>query len=213
MTTQTQQKTLKKTSSTTRTRKTVARDTTSTQTLDLAPNPFQSEILELASKQRTNAKKEEVLVKYRNPALVSILIWNFDDSIISLLPEGEVPFADFTEMVLNKGTMTDKLSAEINGNMDKITYNGLDERANAEKTSLRAQFTQLNYFIAGKKLGVLYNLTQIKRENIFINLLHGLHKEEAMLLCLVKDKKLTDKYKISFDNVKRAYPDIEWGTR
>ena len=28
-----------------------------------------------------------------------------------------------------------------------------------------------------------------------------------------KDKKLTDKYKITFDNVKEAYPDIQWGGR
>ncbi len=36
----------------------------------LQPNPFQHEILELASKQRTNAKKVEVLKEYRNDGLV-----------------------------------------------------------------------------------------------------------------------------------------------
>ena len=30
---------------------------------------------------------------------------------------------------------------------------------------------------------------------------------------LTKDKNLTDKYKISFENVKEAYPDIKWGGR
>ena len=58
----------------------------------LPPNPFQSEILELVSKQRTRAKKIEVLREHRNDALVSLLIWNFDDSVSSALPEGNVPY-------------------------------------------------------------------------------------------------------------------------
>ena len=58
----------------------------------LPPNPFQSEILELVSKQRTRAKKIDILREYRNDALVSILIWNFDDSVASALPEGNVPY-------------------------------------------------------------------------------------------------------------------------
>jgi hypothetical protein len=48
---------------------------------------------------------------------------------------------------------------------------------------------------------------------MFINLLTGLHPREAEVLILTKDKKLTDKYKISFENVKEAYPDIQWGGR
>ena len=61
-------------------------------TKKLPPNPFIHEILEFASKQRSNAEKAEVLKEHRNDALVSILIWNFDDTVISLLPEGQVPF-------------------------------------------------------------------------------------------------------------------------
>ena len=60
----------------------------------LQPNPFQNEILELVSKQRTNLKKVEVLQEYRNDALVSLLIWNFDQTVISALPPGAVPYAD-----------------------------------------------------------------------------------------------------------------------
>ena len=48
---------------------------------------------------------------------------------------------------------------------------------------------------------------------MFINILEGLHPEEAEILVLVKDKKLSTKYKISLDNVKEAYPDINWGGR
>jgi len=33
------------------------------------------------------------------------------------------------------------------------------------------------------------------------------------LLVKVKDKKLTELYDISLENIKAAYPDIEWGNR
>ena len=61
-------------------------------TTKLPPNPFVHEILQLISSQRTKQKKIDILKEYRCDALTSVLIWNFDDSIISLLPEGEVPF-------------------------------------------------------------------------------------------------------------------------
>jgi hypothetical protein len=48
---------------------------------------------------------------------------------------------------------------------------------------------------------------------MFINLLQGLHPKEAEVVVLTKDGKLSSKYKISFDNVKEAYPDIRWGGR
>jgi hypothetical protein len=51
-----------------------------------------NEILDLVSKQKTNAKKVEVLKEYENDALKSLLIWNFDESVISVLPSGEVPY-------------------------------------------------------------------------------------------------------------------------
>ena len=58
----------------------------------LPPNPFVHEVLEQISKQRTKAKKVELLKEYRSDALVSLLIWNFDDTVISMLPDGEVPY-------------------------------------------------------------------------------------------------------------------------
>ena len=48
---------------------------------------------------------------------------------------------------------------------------------------------------------------------MFIQMLEGLHPEEAEIICLVKDKKLAEKYKITYDVVKQLYPDIQWGGR
>ena len=66
--------------------------TKTTTKVKLPPNPFIHEILELASKQRSKAKKIEILKEYETDALKTIFIWNFDDTVISVVPEGEVPF-------------------------------------------------------------------------------------------------------------------------
>ena len=51
-----------------------------------------SEILEVVSKQRSKAKKAEVLQRYKHPSIVTLFVWNYDSSIITLLPEGPVPY-------------------------------------------------------------------------------------------------------------------------
>ena len=61
-------------------------------TKKLPSNPFMNEILELVSQQKTDAKKVALLKEYECDALKSLFILNFDESIISLLPEGKVPY-------------------------------------------------------------------------------------------------------------------------
>jgi len=48
---------------------------------------------------------------------------------------------------------------------------------------------------------------------MFIQMLEGLHPTEADILCLVKDKLLATKYKITRAVIEEAYPDIQWGGR
>jgi hypothetical protein len=176
----------------------------------LQPNPFQYEILELASKQRTNVKKVEVLKDYRNPALLSLLIWNFDESVISILPEGSVPYADPNEQSSVGGNLTELIDSKAkNTNLNNGAYVGTEELMNKQRTSLRNEYKNFYIFLKGGSS----SLSQIRKETIFINMLQGLHPLEAELVCLVKDKKLTDKYKVSWDNVKEAYPDVRWGWR
>ena len=147
--------------------------------VELPPNPFLHEILELASKQRAKAKKVEILQQYENDALKTILIWNFDETVISVLPVGEVPF--------NKNEVP----------------------VGTDHTSLRREYKHLYNFVKGGNDG----LSGLRRETMFIQMLEGLHPEEAEILCLCKDKRLADKYKITYDVVKQAFPDIQWGGR
>ena len=189
------------TTSTTKTTKTK----TETPIESLPSNPFVFEVLELASKQRSNAKKVEVLKTYEHDSLKTIFIWNFDDTVISLLPDGEVPYANADEQSVYAGTLSENLAREAAGG-ESATGQDLNGRG---RTSLRREYQNLYHY--GK--GGNDTLSTIRREMMFINLLQGLHPKEAEVLILTKDKRLTNKYKISMDNVKEAYPEIQWGGR
>jgi|TARA_R110002012_G_scaffold32826_1_gene96490 hypothetical protein len=153
---------------------------TSTKTsTKLPPNPFMHEILDLVSKQRTVAKKTEVLKQYECDALKSVLIWNYDETAISVMPEGNVPF--------NKN----------------------EAPLGTDHTSLRKEWKNLYHFVKGGN----DSLSSLRRESMFIQLLEGLHPDEANIVCLVKDGNLETKYKIKKDVVAKAYPDIKWGDR
>lgn len=177
----------------------------------LQPNPFQHEILELASKQRSNAKKIEVLQEYRNDALVTLMIMNFDESVVSVLPEGPVPYADVDGQTSLGGNLTDLIESKAkNEGLKTSGYYGTEEFAEEKnKTSIRNEYQNFYLYVKGGNDSV----SRLRKETMFINMLQGLHPLEAELMCLVKDKKLTDKYKVSFEVVKEAYPDIVWGGR
>lgn len=146
---------------------------------ELPPNPFVHEILELVSKQRSRAKKVEVLKKYEDLSLKTLFIWNFDDTVVSMIPPGEVP------------------------------YNPNEVPVGTDHTSLRREYRHLYNFVKGGNDG----LSSLRRETMFIQMLEGLHPEEAKILCLVKDKCLQTKYKLTYDVVAEAYSDIQWGGR
>tara|TARA_B100001939_G_scaffold155285_1_gene134147 strand:+ start:252 stop:752 length:501 start_codon:yes stop_codon:yes gene_type:complete len=145
----------------------------------LPPNPFVHEILDLISSQRSKAKKIDLLKEYRCDALTSLLIWNFDETVISLIPEGEVP------------------------------YEKNDVPVGTDHTSLRKEWKNLYHFVKGGN----DSLSKTRRESMFIQILEGLHPNEADVLCLVKDKALGSKYKVTKEVVEQAYPDIQWGGR
>ena len=145
----------------------------------LPNNPFMNEILELVSQQKTDAKKVALLQEYECDILKSLFIWNFDDSIISLLPEGKVPY--------------------------KPNENPLG----TDHSSLRREQKSLYNFVKGGN----DQLSTIRRETIFIQMLEGLHPKEADIIIAVKDGSLENLYDIDYDVVEEAFPDIEWGGR
>ena len=184
---------------------TKTRKTTEKPIETLPVNPFVFEILELVSKQKTHAKKVEVLKTYEHDSLKAIFIWNFDETVISLLPAGPVPYADAKDQNVYSGNLSDNLMKEASGG-EAATRQDL---GGGGRTSLRREYRNLYHYVKGGN----NNLSTIRRETMFINLLQGLHPKEAEILILTKDKNLTNKYNIKFETVKEAYPDITWGGR
>ena len=184
---------------------TKTRKTTEEPIATLPINPFVFEILDLVSKQRSHAKKVEVLKTYEHDSLKAIFIWNYDESVISMLPSGPVPYADAKDQNVYSGNLSDNLVKEAAGGEAATRQDLLGQG----RTSLRKEYTNLYHYVKGGNNG----LSTIRRETMFINLLQGLHPREAEVLILTKDKKLTDKYNIKFETVKEAYPDITWGGR
>ena len=137
-----------------------------------------NEVLQKVSNAKTKAQKVKLLEEFNTPALRAILIANFDESVISMLPEGEVP------------------------------YKKNDAPEETEHTKLEHEYRKLYLFFKGGA-----NISQTRRETLFIQLLEGLHQGEAEVLCLVKDKKIGKRWKITRQCVEQAFPSIQWGNR
>lgn len=137
-----------------------------------------NEVLQKISNAKTKAEKIKLLQEYNSNALRQVLIINFDDSVVSLLPEGEVP------------------------------YTPNDAPDGTEHTRLEHEYRKLYLFFKGGA-----NLTRNRRETLFIQLLEGLSKGEAEVLCLAKDKKIGKRWKITKQCVESAFPTIQWGGR
>ena len=176
--------------------------------LDLPNNPFAFEVLDLISKQRSKAKKIEVLRKYEHISLKVIFIWNFDEGVISALPEGEVPYSGFEDQASHSGTLSTKIDESVRRMHENESFSMGSGDKNGH-TSIRREYKNFYHFTKNGNPG----LSSVRRETMFINVLEGLHPLEAEILCLCKDKKLSDRYKITKEIIAEAYPDIQWGGR
>ncbi len=189
------------------TTKTAKKTTTKSKSLPQLPRmPFAFEVLNLASTQRAKAKKVEVLQKYGDLSLKMILKWNFDTSIVSILPEGEVPYSGFDD----QRNMNMKLSQVISDEVRRMHEVGSFSLGASDKeghTTIRREAKHFYRFVRGGDDA----MNAIRRETMFINILEGLHPLEAEIVVLVKDGKLEDRYKVSKDVVSTAFPDIVWG--
>ena len=134
------------------------------------------EVLQKVSNAKTKKEKIKLLQEYNTNALRMLFIINFDDSVVSLLPPGNVPY---TPNEAPEGT---------------------------EHTILEKEARVLHHFFKGGS-----NVSQVKREQMFVQMLEGLNKGEAEALVLAKDKKIGKRWKITKAAVTEAFPSIEWG--
>ena len=153
---------------------------------ELPANPMVHELLEAVDSERVKARKLDLLRTHGEDSFKMTMIWNFDESVISMLPEGNVPYQP--------------VEGDVQANIEK----GLPQR-----TTIRNSAKNFYRFVKGGDDA----MNKIKREGLFINILETLPPPEAEILVLVKDKALNTKYNITKELVAEAYPEITWGNR
>ena len=136
------------------------------------------EVLQKVSNAKTKKEKIKLLQDLNTPALRMLFIINFDDSVVSLLPPGDVPY---TPNEAPDGT---------------------------QHTILEKEARLLHHFFKGGS-----NVSQVKREQMFVQMLEGLNSGEAEALIKAKDKQIGKRWKITKAAVTEAFPSIEWGGR
>ena len=175
---------------------------------NLPKNPFAFEVFDLVSRQKSKAKKIEALRKYGEAYIKMLLIWNFDESVISALPPGAVPYDGFDDQNVYSGTLSTKIAQDVRSMHENGSFSlGVSDKQG--QTTLRRESKNFYRFIRGGQ----DSLKPIRRETMFINVLEGVHPLEAEILILVKDKELQNSYNISREVVEEAFPDIVWGNR
>ena len=194
----------------TKTKTTVTRNKKATPFVidNLPARPLAFEVLDLVSRSRSKAKKIGVLQKYDDQSLRRILIWNFDQSIQSILPEGPVPYVGYNEQNTYTGTLSTKIAQDVR-TMHETGNFSLGVSDQQGHTTIRRESKNFYNFIRGGNDA----MSNIRRETMFINILQGLHPLEAEIVVLAKDKKISEKYKITRDIVEGAYPNIVWSDK
>lgn len=147
-----------------------------------------TEVLQRVSNAKTKAQKVEILQEYKSEALTKVLLCNFAKSVAFVFPSGATPY---TPLDRPKGVQHQTLFGE-HRMIDKMitkTINGVTYYGCSGTPQPRIQ--------------------QIKKEHLWIQLLENLHQDEAELMDLVKDKKLTSRYKITRQNVIDAFPEMQ----
>ena len=152
-----------------------------------------SEVLQRVSNAKNKAAKIKILKEYDTMALRKVLLCNYSETIRFCFPAGRSP------------------------------YNVPDEKKDmpvgveGEHTWLMSEHRQIDKFCAKNMNGTWFfgdsgqpkpSIPQLRKEQLWVQLLENLHPDEAEVLDLVKDKKINSKYKITKQNVVDAFPDL-----
>ena len=149
-----------------------------------------SEVLQRVSNAKTKDKKIEILKEYDTMALQKVLLCNFDYNIVFVFPPGKSPIKEYEdEQPIGDGHHTWLLS----------------EHRQLDKFCKKAWNGQVFYGDSGTQRP---SIPQLRKEQLWVQLLESLHPQEAEVLDLIKDKKLQTRYKITKQNVIDAFPDL-----
>ena len=91
----------------------------------------------------------------------------------------------------------------------EVPFDANDAPAGTDHTRLDHEYRGLYRFFKGGDSSI----KGMKREQLFVQLLEGLHQDEANLLVSACNKDIQAKYRITKQVVSEAFPSIEWGNR
>ncbi len=90
-----------------------------------------------------------------------------------------------------------------------VPFSPNEAPAGTDHTRLDSEYRGLYRFFKGGDT----TIKGMKREQMFVQLLEGLHKDEADLLVSACNKDIQAKYRVTKQVVSEAFPSIEWGNR
>ncbi len=136
-----------------------------------------SEVLQKVSNAKTKAEKIKILHEHNSPALRSLLIANFDESVVSMLPEGDVPF---TPNDAPKGTEHTVLEHEyrklylfFKGGNSSINQTTRENLFIQLLEGLQEEEANLLVLVKDKALNEKYKITRACVEEAFPNIQWG----------------------------------------
>lgn len=109
---------------------------------------------------------------------------------------------------------TQVLQGILQINFDPNANMGLPEGEPPFKkdTSIPDGYSDTNLYVEFRRFYIWLNpsnLTTIRKEALFVQLLEGLHWKESEVVCLAKDRQLSKKYKsLTEDLVREAFPNL-----
>ena len=142
--------------------------------------PLYHEIFTKVNNAKDKPKKLAVLRKYRTASLEMLLKAAFDPQITWMIPEGDVPFMPNEAPEGTEHTILEREVSKFHNYVQRETPDGP---------------------IVGNP-----GLNTMKREMMFVQLLEGLSRGEADVVCLAKDQVLNKKFKgLTANLIKEAF--------
>lgn len=136
-----------------------------------------SEIFQKVSNAKTKAEKIKILQDNNTQALRSILIWNYDESVISMIPEGDVPYTPNEAPAGTEHTVLEKEARKlyyfIKGGDESLKQFQREKMFIQMLEGLHSSEAELLVLVKDKKLQDKYRITKAVVQEAFPQITWG----------------------------------------
>ena len=136
-----------------------------------------SEVLQKVHSAKTKAEKIRLLQENNSQVLRSLFIWNFDDSVQSILPEGDVPYTPNEAPKGTEHTLLEKEGSKLyyyfKGGADNLPALKIESMFIALLEGLHADEAQVVISAINKNLHKKFRITKAVVEEAFPSIKWG----------------------------------------